>query len=90
MARALEFGMFDWSDAGPGTTAELYKARLEFIELAERAGFRAHHLAEHHGTPLAMAPSPALFISRADSTHLTHPLRTDGLSPAALSSAAPG
>jgi alkanesulfonate monooxygenase SsuD/methylene tetrahydromethanopterin reductase-like flavin-dependent oxidoreductase (luciferase family) len=63
MARALDFGMFDWLDRGPGSTAELYEARLELVEMAERAGFYGYHMAEHHGTQLGMAPSPALFFA---------------------------
>lgn len=63
MTHPLEFGMFDWLDAGQGSTAELYEARLQLIEMAEQAGFYGYHMAEHHGTPLAMAPSPALFFA---------------------------
>ena len=63
MARPLDFGMFDWLDAGPCSTAELYEARLQLIEMAEQAGFYGYHMAEHHGTPLGMAPSPALFLA---------------------------
>lgn len=63
MSRPLDFGMFDWLDAGTGSTAELYEARLQLVELAERAGFYGYHMAEHHGTPLGMAPSPALFFA---------------------------
>jgi alkanesulfonate monooxygenase SsuD/methylene tetrahydromethanopterin reductase-like flavin-dependent oxidoreductase (luciferase family) len=43
--------------------AELFESRLRLIEQAERAAFYGYHLAEHHGTPLAMAPSPALFFA---------------------------
>lgn len=63
MTRPLDFGMFDWLDAGTGSTAELYESRLQLVEMAERAGFYAYHVAEHHGTPLGMAPSPALFFA---------------------------
>lgn len=63
MNRTLDFGMFDWLDRGAGNTAELYEARLQMVEMAERAGFYGYHMAEHHGTPLGMAPSPALFFA---------------------------
>ena len=29
----------------------------------DRVGFRSYHIAEHHSTPLGMAPSPNLFLS---------------------------
>ena len=65
MASSLEFGMFDWLDRGPGTTADLYDGRLALIERADAAGFYGYHMAEHHGTSLAMAPSPAVFFAAA-------------------------
>ncbi|OFX06719.1 MAG: hypothetical protein A3D94_08445 [Alphaproteobacteria bacterium RIFCSPHIGHO2_12_FULL_66_14] len=36
---------------------------MKLIELYERAGFHAYHLAEHHATPLGMAPSPSVFLA---------------------------
>jgi alkanesulfonate monooxygenase SsuD/methylene tetrahydromethanopterin reductase-like flavin-dependent oxidoreductase (luciferase family) len=33
------------------------------IEQFDDAGFYAYHLAEHHSTPLGMAPSPSVFLS---------------------------
>ena len=59
----LEFGLFDWIDRGAGPTSELYESRLQLIELADRAGFYGYHLAEHHATPLGMAPSPSVFFA---------------------------
>ena len=57
---SLSFGVFDWVDERAGTsTAELYDTRIELIRLADEAGFAAYHLAEHHSTPLGMAPSPS-------------------------------
>ena len=32
-------------------------------EAYDRAGFHAYHLAEHHGTPLGLAPSPSVFLA---------------------------
>lgn len=63
MPAKLDFGMFDWLDRGSGSTSELYKSRLDLIELADQAGFYGYHLAEHHATPLAMAPSPSVFFA---------------------------
>jgi alkanesulfonate monooxygenase SsuD/methylene tetrahydromethanopterin reductase-like flavin-dependent oxidoreductase (luciferase family) len=62
----LEFGLFDWVDAVPGLpTAELYDARLRVLAEADRGGFSTYHLAEHHGTPLGLSPSPSVFIAAA-------------------------
>jgi alkanesulfonate monooxygenase SsuD/methylene tetrahydromethanopterin reductase-like flavin-dependent oxidoreductase (luciferase family) len=62
----VEFGLFDWIDAAPGlTTAEVYDGRLRILAEADKAGFSVYHLAEHHGTPLGLAPSPALFVAAA-------------------------
>jgi alkanesulfonate monooxygenase SsuD/methylene tetrahydromethanopterin reductase-like flavin-dependent oxidoreductase (luciferase family) len=62
----LEFGVFDWIDAHPGqTVAETYDARLRLLAEADQGGFRTYHLAEHHGTPLGLAPSPAVFLGAA-------------------------
>ncbi|MSR13569.1 MAG: LLM class flavin-dependent oxidoreductase [Gammaproteobacteria bacterium] len=59
----VEFGMFDWIDRGVGTLQQLYAERLVLIQMADRAGFFGYHLAEHHGTPLGMAPSPSVFLA---------------------------
>lgn len=63
MSGQIAFGMFDWLDRGPHSVGELYEARLKLIEAADRAGFYGYHLAEHHSTPLAMAPSPSVFFA---------------------------
>jgi alkanesulfonate monooxygenase SsuD/methylene tetrahydromethanopterin reductase-like flavin-dependent oxidoreductase (luciferase family) len=59
----LEFGVFDHLDRGETTLQELYEERLKVIEAFERAGFYAYHVAEHHFTPLGMAPSPSVFLA---------------------------
>ena len=59
----MEFGLFDHMDRGSGPDNELYKNRLEIIQTAEAAGFTGYHLAEHHMTPLGLAPSPSVFLS---------------------------
>jgi alkanesulfonate monooxygenase SsuD/methylene tetrahydromethanopterin reductase-like flavin-dependent oxidoreductase (luciferase family) len=61
----LAFGVFDWIDRASEPLHRLYEERLQLLELADRAGFFCYHLAEHHSTPLGMAPSPALFLAAA-------------------------
>jgi alkanesulfonate monooxygenase SsuD/methylene tetrahydromethanopterin reductase-like flavin-dependent oxidoreductase (luciferase family) len=62
----LEFGLFDWIDLPPGADpAEVYDGRLALLAEADRGGFAVYHLAEHHGTPLGLAPSPAVFLAAA-------------------------
>src|ERR1700712_1042308 len=61
----VDFGLFDWIDRGATSLNQLYEDRLRLLEAAEAAGFFCYHLAEHHATPLGMAPSPALFLTAA-------------------------
>jgi alkanesulfonate monooxygenase SsuD/methylene tetrahydromethanopterin reductase-like flavin-dependent oxidoreductase (luciferase family) len=60
---SLEFGIFDHLDRNDLPLQEYYEARLKVIEAFERAGFYAYHVAEHHFTPLGMAPSPSVFLA---------------------------
>jgi alkanesulfonate monooxygenase SsuD/methylene tetrahydromethanopterin reductase-like flavin-dependent oxidoreductase (luciferase family) len=59
----MEFGVFDHLDRTGTSLAEYYEDRLKIIEAYDRAGFYAYHLAEHHSTPLGMAPSPNVFLA---------------------------
>lgn len=59
----MRFGIFDHMDRGTLAIGEQYRARLTLIEAYERAGFYAYHLAEHHGTPIGLAPSPSVFLA---------------------------
>src|SRR5688500_7125471 len=59
----MEFGIFDHLDRSPSPLADYYEERLAIVELFDRAGFHAYHLAEHHATPLGMAPSPSVFLA---------------------------
>jgi len=59
----LEFGVFDHLDRNNLALHDLYEQRLRVIELFDRFGFYAYHVAEHHFTPLGMAPSPSVFLS---------------------------
>jgi alkanesulfonate monooxygenase SsuD/methylene tetrahydromethanopterin reductase-like flavin-dependent oxidoreductase (luciferase family) len=59
----MDFGIFDHLDRYDIPLHAYYEARLKLIELYDAAGFYAYHLAEHHATPLGMAPSPSVFLS---------------------------
>ena len=57
------FGVFDHLDRGSMSLEDFYQARLKLIAAYDQAGFYAYHVAEHHGTPIGMAPSPNVFLS---------------------------
>ena len=59
----MEFGVFDHLDRDDQTLGDFYRARLEIVEAYDRLGFYGYHLAEHHATPLGMAPSPSVFLA---------------------------
>src|ERR687897_2081653 len=59
----MKFGVFDHMDRASGDLGRQFDERLRLIELYERAGFHGYHLAEHHATPLGMAPSPSVFLA---------------------------
>ena len=63
VANQIRFSMFDWLDQSGRGTADDYEDRLVMLEYAEKAGFYAYHLAEHHGTTLSQTPSPNVFLS---------------------------
>ena len=61
---AVTFGLFDWVDAdGVRDASQLYRERLDLLADAESQGFDIYHLAEHHGTPLGLVPSPSVFLA---------------------------
>jgi alkanesulfonate monooxygenase SsuD/methylene tetrahydromethanopterin reductase-like flavin-dependent oxidoreductase (luciferase family) len=60
---SLYFGVFDHVDRGAGTLNEFYESRLKLAEAYDRAGFSIYLVAEHHMTPLGMAPSPSVYLS---------------------------
>jgi len=63
--KAIKFGIFDWIDRNRSAIDELYGQRLKLIEAADQNGFYCYHIAEHHGSPLNMTPSPNLFLAAA-------------------------
>jgi alkanesulfonate monooxygenase SsuD/methylene tetrahydromethanopterin reductase-like flavin-dependent oxidoreductase (luciferase family) len=61
----MRFGIFDHNDASGRPAVQQLAERLELIEAYERLGFHAYHMAEHHGTPLGITPSPHLMLAAA-------------------------
>lgn len=61
----MQFGLFDHMDQSGEATSDQYETRLQILEACDRAGFYSYHLAEHHGTPLGLAPSPSVFLAAA-------------------------
>lgn len=59
----MKFGVFDHMDESEVPLKQQYEERLELIEAYDRLNFYAYHLAEHHGTPLGLAPSPGIFMA---------------------------
>ena len=59
----MEFGIFDHLDRYDIPLRDYYRERLKLVELYDAAGFYSYHLAEHHATPLGMAPSPSVFLA---------------------------
>jgi alkanesulfonate monooxygenase SsuD/methylene tetrahydromethanopterin reductase-like flavin-dependent oxidoreductase (luciferase family) len=62
----MDLGIFDHLDRCEGVPlAEFYDSRLRLLETYDAAGFSAYHLAEHHATPLGLAPVPGIFLAAA-------------------------
>src|SRR5258708_10157546 len=59
----MELGRCHHLDRDDQALADFYRSRLQIIEAYDRLGFYAYHVAEHHGTPLGMAPSPSVFLA---------------------------
>jgi alkanesulfonate monooxygenase SsuD/methylene tetrahydromethanopterin reductase-like flavin-dependent oxidoreductase (luciferase family) len=62
--KRFDVGLFDWIDpSGGDDLAEQYHRRFELVAQVEEAGFYAYQVAEHHGTPLSIAPSSSVFLA---------------------------
>ena len=59
----MEFGIFDHLDRSDAPLQEFYEGRLKLTEAYDRGGFFCYHVAEHHSTPLGMAPSPSVYLA---------------------------
>ncbi len=62
----VKFGIFDHierrEDVG---TAQLYGDRLDLMAQAEAAGFYSYHVAQHHHSPLSLAPNQSVLLAAA-------------------------
>jgi alkanesulfonate monooxygenase SsuD/methylene tetrahydromethanopterin reductase-like flavin-dependent oxidoreductase (luciferase family) len=61
----VELGIFDHLDRREAPLEEFYESRLRLLEKYDAAGFYSYHLAEHHATPLGLAPVPGIFLAAA-------------------------
>jgi alkanesulfonate monooxygenase SsuD/methylene tetrahydromethanopterin reductase-like flavin-dependent oxidoreductase (luciferase family) len=59
----MKFGVFDHVDDSGLPLAEHLEARLRMTEAYDAAGLYCYHVAEHHGTPLGLAPSPGVLFA---------------------------
>lgn len=59
----MKFGVFDHVDDSGLPLAEHLEARLRMVEAYDAHGFHCYHVAEHHGTPLGLAPSPGILFA---------------------------
>jgi alkanesulfonate monooxygenase SsuD/methylene tetrahydromethanopterin reductase-like flavin-dependent oxidoreductase (luciferase family) len=61
----IRFGIFDHIERRGDSLDGLFEGRFELLREYDAAGFFCYHVAEHHATPLGMAPSPGLFLAAA-------------------------
>ncbi len=61
--RDIHWGIFDWVEWDPNSPSQIFDDRLSLLEYADKQDFYCYHVAEHHTTPLSVAPSPGLYLS---------------------------
>jgi len=59
----MRLGIFDHMDRGADPLDRFFANRMRLVEAYDRAGFYAYHVAEHHATPLGVAPSPGIWLA---------------------------
>ena len=60
----MKFGIFDHIERRRDVpTDQQYRERLELIAQADQGGIYCYHLAEHHHSPLCIAPSQSTFLA---------------------------
>ena len=60
---AMKIGVFDHMDRGDVPLHQFFEDRMRLIEAYDQAGFHGYHVAEHHATPLGVAPSPGVWLA---------------------------
>lgn len=62
----MDFGIFDHMERRRDVPLDQqYRERLQLLAEADGLGFYCYHLAEHHQSPLCMAPSQSVFLAAA-------------------------
>ena len=60
----MKFGIFDHLERRRDVSLDQqYRDRLEWVAQAEQAGFHCYHVAEHHHSPLCLAPNQAVYLA---------------------------
>lgn len=59
----MKIGVFDHLDKRAEPLGQFYEDRLALTRAYDAAGFYSYHIAEHHATPLGMAPSPNVYLA---------------------------
>jgi alkanesulfonate monooxygenase SsuD/methylene tetrahydromethanopterin reductase-like flavin-dependent oxidoreductase (luciferase family) len=59
----MKLGVFDHMDRGLAPLDRFFEERLKLVEAYDRAGFYGYHVAEHHATPLGVAPCPGIWLA---------------------------
>ena len=59
----MRLGVFDHMDRSQAPLDEFFADRLRLVEAYDRAGLYGYHVAEHHATPLGVAPSPGVWLA---------------------------
>jgi len=61
---ALKFGIFDHLERRYDVPmSQQFQERLDLLAQADEAGVYGYHIAEHHHSPLCLAPNQAVFLS---------------------------
>jgi alkanesulfonate monooxygenase SsuD/methylene tetrahydromethanopterin reductase-like flavin-dependent oxidoreductase (luciferase family) len=59
----MKIGVFDHMDRAATPLDQFFDDRMKLVEAYDRAGFYGYHVAEHHATPLGVAPSPGVWLA---------------------------
>jgi alkanesulfonate monooxygenase SsuD/methylene tetrahydromethanopterin reductase-like flavin-dependent oxidoreductase (luciferase family) len=60
----MKFGIFDHLERRRDVPLDQqYRERLELVAQADQAGFHCYHVAEHHHSPLCLAPNQAVYLA---------------------------